>query len=197
MSKSSSFFPFSLPLPLPLPVLDLINPLPALIQARGAALSCHAINHLLKLEPTIQDHLKPHAGRTILLRWEMLGLAPAGEQAVRINADLSISPAVINNPTLADVTVAIQSGIVHAPSEERLRFIRLEGDVFLAQDLSRVAKELRWDAEHDLARVLGDAPAHWVVSRAKRLLPLLQELASRLKEPAQAIVARASQGLHP
>jgi ubiquinone biosynthesis accessory factor UbiJ len=172
---------------------DLLHPLPNLIQAQAQAhfarLGCAAVNHLLLLEPTVQAHLKPHAGRTVLLCWETLWLAPAGEQALRINEDLSLSPA---NPQQGsqqeplqgkgvDVTIRVQSGIVSAPAQERLRFVRLEGDVFLAQDLSKVAKELRWDAEHDLARVVGDAPAYWIVRHAKQAATVLHDAALALK----------------
>ncbi len=171
-------------------IASLLNPVPALFQAHAAAVGCQAINHLLSLEPTVQAHLKPHAQRTVLLRWEALSLAPVGEQALRINDDLTFSPCVENNPAKVDVTISIQSGIVAAPADERLRFVRLEGDVFLAQDLSKVAKELRWDAEHDLARVVGNAPAYWIVHNAKKAAQLLQGAAAELKNKLDSLIVR-------
>jgi ubiquinone biosynthesis accessory factor UbiJ len=174
-------------------IATFLNPLPALFQARTAELACTAVNHLLNLEPSVQAHLKPHAGRTVLLRWETLWLAPAGEQALRINDDLTLRPCVENNPTKVDVTISIQSGIVAASADERLRFVRLEGDVFLAQDLSKVAKELRWDAEHDLARVVGDAPAYWMVHNAKKAAVLLQGAVEELKAKLDGLVSTKAQ----
>jgi ubiquinone biosynthesis protein UbiJ len=174
-------------------IATLLNPLPALFQARAAVLGCTAINHLLHLEPLVQAHLKPHAGRTVLLRWEAMLFAPAGEQTLRINDDLTLAPCVENNPTKVDVTISIQSGILAAPADERLRFVRLEGDVFLAQDLSKVAKELRWDAEHDLARVVGDAPAYWIVHHAKKAALLLQGAAEELKAKLDGLIASKAQ----
>jgi ubiquinone biosynthesis accessory factor UbiJ len=174
-------------------IASLLNPLPALLQARAATVGCSAINHLLHLEPLVQAYLKPHAGRKVLLRWESLWFAPTGEQALRINDDLTLAPCVENNPTKVDVTISIQSGIVAAPADERLRFVRLEGDVFLAQDLSKVAKELRWDAEHDLARVVGDAPAYWIVHNAKKAALLLQGAAEELKSKLDGLIASKAQ----
>jgi ubiquinone biosynthesis accessory factor UbiJ len=174
-------------------IASLLNPLPVLLQARAATVGCSAINHLLHLEPLVQAHLKPHAGRTVLVRWGVLRFAPAGEQALRINDDLTLSSCVESSPAKVDVTISIQSGIVAAPADERLRFIRLEGDVFLAQDLSKVAKELRWDAEHDLARVVGDAPAYWIVHNAKKAAILLQGAAEEFKTKLDGLIASKAQ----
>ncbi len=178
-------------------IASLLNPLPALLQARAVTVGCSAINHLLHLEPLVQAHLKSHARRTVLLRWESLWFAPAGEQALRINDDLTLSPCMENTPAKVDVTISIQSGIVAAPADERLRFVRLEGDVFLAQDLSKVAKELRWDAEHDLARVVGDAPAYWIVHNAKKAAVVLQDAAEALKVKLDGVMANHMQKDNP
>ncbi len=171
---------------------SLLNPLPALVQSQLARLGCAAINHLLKLEPTVQAHLNAHVQRTVLLRWQAIGLAPAGEQALRINDDLTVSPIETNNPAQLDVTVTVQSGIAQAPAQERLRYVRLEGDLLLAQDLSKVLSELRWDAEHDLARVIGDAPAYMVVQNAKKIIPVVKQLLTQLKGQIDAWAGKQS-----
>jgi ubiquinone biosynthesis protein UbiJ len=38
----------------------------------------------------------------------------------------------------------------------------------LAQLIGRLAGQLRWEYEEDLARILGDAPAHFVVQKGKK-----------------------------
>ena len=44
--------------------------------------------------------------------------------------------------------------------------IRIEGDVQLAAEVNWLVDHVRWDVEEDLARIIGDAPAHaWVRSR--------------------------------
>lgn len=154
-------------------------------QARVAQLACLAINHLLKLEPSVQQHLKAHVNCRVLLRWEPLLIAPAGEQSFCISSDLQLNAVPSDDTLIPDVTVTLLAGLVTAEKDARLRFIRIEGDALLAQDLSRVASELRWDAEHDLARVVGDTPAHWLVNNAK-------QAAQAFAEAAEAFLAKIS-----
>jgi ubiquinone biosynthesis protein UbiJ len=49
-----------------------------------------------------------------------------------------------------------------------MKHVRIEGDAEFATTLAKLAEHLRWDPEEDLARVIGDAPAHRVglVARA-------------------------------
>jgi ubiquinone biosynthesis protein UbiJ len=43
-----------------------------------------------------------------------------------------------------------------------MKHVRIEGDAEFATTLAKLAEHLRWDPEEDLARVIGDAPAHRV-----------------------------------
>jgi ubiquinone biosynthesis accessory factor UbiJ len=45
--------------------------------------------------------------------------------------------------------------------------VRMQGDPALAEEISFLARHLTWDAEEDLARVIGDIPAHRVASGAR------------------------------
>ena len=38
--------------------------------------------------------------------------------------------------------------------------VRIEGDVQLAAEVNWLADHVRWDMEEDLARIVGDVPAH-------------------------------------
>jgi ubiquinone biosynthesis protein UbiJ len=111
--------------------------------------------------------------------------APAGEQGFVIQADCALVPSSESNKDLpADVTVSLQAGLLQASVAECLRFIRIEGDALLAQDLSLIAKQLRWDAEHDLARVIGDVPAAWVAKNAKKAAALFEQAVEQFKATA-------------
>ena len=48
--------------------------------------------------------------------------------------------------------------------------IKIEGDVQLAAEVNWLADHVRWDVEEDLSRIVGDAPAHAVVSTAKQII---------------------------
>ena len=52
--------------------------------------------------------------------------------------------------------------------------IRIEGDVQFAADINWLVDNVRWDIEEDLARVIGDAPAHAVASAAERAAAALR-----------------------
>ncbi len=166
------------------------NPFTAIqqaFQARAAQLACAAINHLLLLEPTIQAQLKAHPERSIRVCWQAMLFAPAGEQWFSIKPDLSLC-AMSASDQPADVTVSLLAGLIQATSDERLRFIRIEGDALLAQDLATVAKQLRWDAEHDLAQVIGGTPARWLSQHAENAIALFQQAVSQLKASTRSAV---------
>jgi ubiquinone biosynthesis protein UbiJ len=46
--------------------------------------------------------------------------------------------------------------------------------VALASELNWLAEHLRWDIEEDLARLIGDAPAHGLAQAARRLAAALR-----------------------
>jgi ubiquinone biosynthesis protein UbiJ len=52
--------------------------------------------------------------------------------------------------------------------------IRIEGDVQLAAEVNWLIDHVRWDAEEDLSRIIGDAPAHMVAQNAKKLIDALR-----------------------
>jgi ubiquinone biosynthesis protein UbiJ len=68
--------------------------------------------------------------------------------------------------------------IVHLPADAPLRLlqgidhvmagVRVEGNAEFATELSFVFRHLRWDAEEDLSRVVGDIAAHRLVLGAER-----------------------------
>ena len=45
--------------------------------------------------------------------------------------------------------------------------VRIDGDVQFAGDIQWLADNLRWDLEEDLARLMGDVPAHTLSSVAR------------------------------
>ena len=57
--------------------------------------------------------------------------------------------------------------------------VRIEGDIQWAGELNWLVDHVRWDLEEDLSRVLGDAPAHMVVSGARQLVQALQAFVAR------------------
>ena len=57
--------------------------------------------------------------------------------------------------------------------------MRVEGDVMLAADINWLVDHVRWDAEEDLSRLIGDAAAHNLMRFLRRLTPALREFVTR------------------
>jgi ubiquinone biosynthesis accessory factor UbiJ len=113
-----------------------------------------AINHLLAQESWARNELLRHAGKiavfdagVVALRFKVAGdgmLQPAG------NAE---APNVTIRFKLSDVPLILQH------RERAFSYVQIEGDADFANTVSRLSQNLRWEAEEDLARVIGDIPA--------------------------------------
>jgi ubiquinone biosynthesis protein UbiJ len=57
--------------------------------------------------------------------------------------------------------------------------VRIEGDVQLAAEVNWLVDHVRWDLEEDLARVMGDAPAHTLVQMARSMVQALAQFVSK------------------
>ena len=58
--------------------------------------------------------------------------------------------------------------------------VRVEGDVQLAAEVNWLVDHVRWDVEEDLARLLGDAPAHALGRAARGAAQALQQFVRTL-----------------
>lgn len=124
------------------------------------------LNHVLASEDAAMARLLPHAGRSVrvelsgwpsllpappalsftitragLLEW--VGDQPPAEPDLRVSVDAS-NPLLMMAQGLAGQRPAVE----------------IAGDSAFASDLHWLMDNLRWDVEDDLARFIGDAPAH-------------------------------------
>ena len=124
------------------------------------------LNHVLMQEPEATVRLARFKGRIVRIRWRnvMMTLAatPAGllERSMPdATADLSLLLA--DESPLSMLQTALNGG---KPN------IKIEGDVQLAAEVNWLADHVRWDMEEDVSRLLGDAPAHALVSTVKQMV---------------------------
>jgi ubiquinone biosynthesis protein UbiJ len=121
-----------------------------------------ALNRLLEAEDWARARLAPFAGETVELRAPPL---PALRFAVR--AEGRIAPGA--DPTLV-LTLRPEMLPALLQGEDHLaRAVGVEGNERLAQEILFLARHLRWDAEEELSRVLGDAAAHRLAGLARDL----------------------------
>ena len=69
-----------------------------------------------------------------------------------------------------------------------LRSVHIEGDAEFAQVLGQLVREVRWDAEDDLARVLGDIAAHRLMRGARAFRAYALDAAQRMAETTSAFL---------
>ena len=138
------------------------------------------LNHVLASEPEAMQRLLRHKGQRIELLWREMRLqlqaTPAGllERVESDGFDLRLT--VIDEQPL-DLLGALLQG--------RKPKVRIEGDVQLAAEVNWLIDNVRWDAEEDLARLIGDAPAHTLGQLGRQALVAIKGFAAS-KAPAGA-----------
>ncbi len=117
-----------------------------------------AINHLLASEPWARERLAKHAGKVASF--------DAGVVAVRlkVSADGMIQPAAADDA--ANVTIRVKLSdlpLIVQNREHAFSYVQVEGDADFANTVSQLSESLRWEAEEDLGRLIGDVAAVRVV----------------------------------
>ena len=138
------------------------------------------LNHVLASEPEATQRLARQKGQRIVLYWQNMQLklqpTPAGllERGDFEAFDLRLS---VTDSSPLDVLAALARG-------DKPR-VRIEGDVQLAAEINWLIDNVRWDAEEDLARLVGDAPAHTLAQWGRQALVALKGFVAS-KAPAAA-----------
>ncbi|MGH7290354.1 MAG: ubiquinone biosynthesis accessory factor UbiJ [Myxococcota bacterium] len=123
-----------------------------------------AVNHVLAPAAWARARLKPFAGRTVhvhsvpfvlALTLTAEGLWQPGAADAAPDLTLRLTPPVLARLALRDAAA--------------WRAVSVEGDTALARELGFLAEHLRWEAEEDLSRVVGDVAAHRLAQAARAL----------------------------
>ena len=138
------------------------------------------LNHVLGQESQAQERLARQRGKVVRIEWRqfhmLLAATPAGLlERAGSNAmpDLTLAVADDSPLTLARAALAGEKPTV-----------RIEGDVQLAAEVNWLVDNVRWDVEDDLARVIGDAPAHSVASAARSIADALRRFVAKARPRA-------------
>lgn len=152
-----------------------------------------ATNHLLTRAGWARQRLQPHAGRSA-----RLDLTPLGTIDFSVSADGHFADWV--GDATPDVVLRLAPGDLPLGQglEAVMRQVRIEGNAELADTLGFVFRHLRWDAEEDLSRVIGDIAAHRLIDTGRALADsgrralqgLGQNLGEYLVEEQPVLVAR-------
>lgn len=140
-----------------------------------------AINHLLAQEAWARALLMRHAGKDACI--------DAGLARLRMHVGRDGLLEAAHQGTAGDapasVTIRVKPADLPLIAQDRTRalsYVKIEGDAEFANVISQLANGLRWDAEHDLERVVGPLGAHRLVRTARRTAGGATEATRRLAE---------------
>lgn len=139
------------------------------------SLALPLLNHLLAGEPWAAERLRAYSGALVRIQAgpvDLFLMIDAGGQFIQGDKQQA-----------AAVTVALPSDFVARLAIDRPSLFasaKLSGSADLAEALAFVFRNLRWDAEGDLAHIVGDIPARRLAMAGRHLLHQGMEAGQRL-----------------
>ena len=134
--------------------------LSALLSA--AAPASAAVNHLMAQAPWARKELQRHAGQVACIDAGTVALR------LRVTADGMFEAAPADEAARVTIRVKLSDLPLIAQNRERaFSYVRIEGDADFANAISSLSTSLRWEAESDLEKVVGQVAAVRMVSGAK------------------------------
>ena len=138
------------------------------------------LNHVLMQESAATERLRRQQGRVARIQWRGLSMAllvtPAGL--------FDLAPEFAVPDLRLQATQTSPFDLAQTALRGDKPNVRIEGDVQLAADLQWLADNVRWDAEEDLARLIGDVPAHTLAAMAQRGAQALRQFVGARTAPA-------------
>jgi ubiquinone biosynthesis protein UbiJ len=140
-------------------------------------------NHLLDGQPWLRERLQPFAGRTLEIR------LPVAALVLTVGPDGRVAPAAAGAQPDAVAALAGPPALADLLRPRGLmRAVELHGDGAFAAAVAGVLDELRWDAEEDLSRWVGDIAARRMVQTGVALLAWPRQAALNLAASASEYV---------
>lgn len=129
-----------------------------------AHLIAPALNHLLDSASWARQKLMMHAGKRVAIASFPLHFALSLDSQGHVHSANTENPdTLIKIPPLLVARIALgERNAVHA--------IQISGDTQLAADFGNTLLTLNWDAEADLAWLLGGTAAHQITQAARHLI---------------------------
>jgi len=133
------------------------------------------LNHVLMQEPQAMERLARQKGRVVRMQWRTMTfkvlVTPAGLLDVAApDAEADLALVITEESPLVIAQELMQGG---KPA------VRIEGDVQLAAEVNWLIDHVRWDLEEDMARLLGDAPAHALMQAVRAMAQAVQQFVGR------------------
>ena len=131
-----------------------------------------AVNHLLGQAPWAREKLAPFAGHSALIK------LPPFEAAFLIGADGCLSTPLPDAELEVSISLPATTPLLALQGKDTvMRAARIEGSAEFAEALGFVIRNLRWDAEEDLSKLVGDIAAHRIVKSTSEFAAWQQQAA--------------------
>jgi ubiquinone biosynthesis protein UbiJ len=121
-----------------------------------------AINHLLAPEAWARAKLAAHAGKVACL--------DAGVMTVRLKVTPDGMVQAAARDDAPNVTIRVNPGDLPLIAQNRERafsYVKVEGDADFANAISQLSQSLKWEADEDLSKWVGDIAAMRIVGGAR------------------------------
>ncbi|AYN22149.1 ubiquinone biosynthesis accessory factor UbiJ [Alcaligenes aquatilis] len=144
------------------------------------AVGVRLLNALLDREDWARERLRSYAGKTVSLIVGRLQLVYTISSQGKLEQG---HPAVVPDVTLIlpqDKLPELPQILQDGDFSRVTQLMHVQGEAGLANLVSDLAANLRWDAEHDLAQIVGDVMAVRLFSGARRAFTGLRDLGQRL-----------------
>jgi ubiquinone biosynthesis accessory factor UbiJ len=130
------------------------------------------LNHVLQNEPEAVVRLKRQSGQRVHFFWRSFKLqlkaTPVGLLDLDEGTGAPSLSLTLTQTALPDLAASL--------STQQTPPMRIEGDVQLAAEVAWLTQHVRWDMEEDLARVIGNVPAHTLGQAARAMASALKSL---------------------
>jgi ubiquinone biosynthesis protein UbiJ len=136
-----------------------------------------AINHLLAHEPWARAKLSAHAGKVACI--------DVGIVQVRLKAaaDGLLQTAAPDDSASVTIRFAPADILLMAQNRDRaFSYVKVEGDADFANTISQLSQSLRWEAEEDLSKWVGDIAAVRLVGAARAAFDSARTTQAKLAE---------------
>ena len=136
-----------------------------------------SINHVLAQEPWARQQLALHAGKVACIDAGALALR------LRVSVDGAFEAAPVAQ--VPDVTIQVKLAdlpVILSNRERAFSYVKIAGDAEFANAISHLSKNLRWEAEHDLEKVVGQIAAIRIVSGVKAVFAAARDGQRKLAE---------------
>jgi ubiquinone biosynthesis accessory factor UbiJ len=136
-----------------------------------------AINHLIEQEKWAYDLLLHHDGKIVSID------LPIGQYRILIQEGLLKEASTVESPSSVTLQISQEAiwAFVREGKSAAMKYIRISGDVDLAADLNRLFAELKWEAEEDLSKIIGDAASRRLVLETKKVFNQANQAMQDLK----------------